>query len=328
MPNENLTIGAVGVGAVGTIIASCLADAGAEIVVSDIPVRNSQIDNNGLRVTWGEKKFDHRVKTVGSITELRDYNPDLIYVSTKACMLKRLMPEIAKTAGDNTMVLSVQNGIGTEDEVAKFMKPENVARMVVNYAGAIDENGDVKVNWFNPPNFFGPLVDGDHPALKKVVEMLNSVGMESVLVDSTAIKKKAYFKTVLNAALMPLCAVMNLTMQEAMQCKPTRDLACDVLKEGLAVGKELGFDYGEGILKMCEGYLDKGGNHHPSMSVDIQNKRPTEIDFINGKILEIGQEFDSICLETNRVLVSMLVGMELRNGTRKPDDIPEYLRKS
>jgi len=57
MPNENLTIGAVGVGAVGTILAACLAEAGAEVVVSDIPVRNSQIDNNGLRVYLGRKKI-------------------------------------------------------------------------------------------------------------------------------------------------------------------------------------------------------------------------------------------------------------------------------
>jgi 2-dehydropantoate 2-reductase len=118
---------------------------------------------------------------------------------------------------------------------------------------------------------------------------------------------------------------MNLTMKQAMQGKATRKLASDLLKEGFAVAKQLGYDYGENIYQQCMGYLDKGGDHHPSMTGDINNKRPTEIDFINGKILEIGQQFKNVDLEVNRVLVSMLMTEEVRNGTRKPEEFPDYL---
>ncbi len=328
MPQENLTIGAVGVGAVGTILASCLAEAGADVIAADIPVRKSQVDENGLRVTWADRQLNNLIKTVDNISDLKAHEPDVIFVATKACLLKRIMPDVADAAGETSIVMSVQNGIGTEDEIAKYVNPGRVARMVVNYAGRMEENGDVFVNWFNPPNAFGPHVDGDHPALVKLVEMLNEAGMTSDLFDSATIKKKAYFKTTLNSSLMPLCAIMDRTMSEAMRCPLTRMLAADLLKEALAVGQKLGYDYGEGIIDTCIGYLDKGGDHHPSMSVDLKCKRPTEIDFINGKILELGQQFNDVNLETNRIMVSFLISMEMCNGTRDPEDIPGYLGKS
>ncbi|MBU1023979.1 hypothetical protein KKB99_06815, partial [bacterium] len=171
----------------------------------------------------------------------------------------------------------------------------------------------------------GPHLDSENAGLKTIVEMLNASGLTSEYVDSKSVKQNAFLKTVLNAALMPICAVMNLTMKQAMSLIATRELAMEVLNEGLAVGEKLGYDYGEHILQTCVGYLDKGGDHHPSMSVDIQHKRPTEIEFINGKILELGSQFDDLDLSTNRVLVSLIMTQEVLNGTRKPDDFPEYL---
>lgn len=325
MSGERLTIGAVGVGAVGSILAACLAEAGAEVVVADIPRRIAQVNENGLQVNWNERQFRHKVATVDKISSLADAEPDCIFIATKACIINKIMPEVVEAAGDNCTVMSVHNGIGTEDEIARFVKPDNVGRMVINYAGGSDENGNVKFNWFNPPNSFGPLTERENSVLGAIVEHLNSIGLESVLLDSFEIKKKAFLKTVLNSALMPLCATMGLTMKEAMDGVATRKLAGDLLGEGFRLGKKLGFDYGEEIREKCIGYLDKGGDHHPSMSVDLRNERRTEIEFINGKILEIGRQFDDLDLEVNRVMVSLLISQEVRNGTRKPDEIPDYL---
>jgi 2-dehydropantoate 2-reductase len=218
-----------------------------------------------------------------------------------------LMSEVAQAAGEDAIVLSVQNGIDTEDEIARHIPPGNAWRMVVNYAGMIDQSGVSKVSWFNPPNFSGPLVDQDDKRMARLVE------------------KRAWLKTILNSALMPVCAVMHLTMKEAMEGRATRRLAADLLDEGLAVAARLGYEYGDDIFEKCMGYLDKGGNHHPSMSIDLSNSRPTEIDFINGKILEVGRQLGDVNVEVNRVFVTLVMTQEVRNGTRKPEDFPEYL---
>ena len=95
--------------------------------------------------------------------------------------------------------------------------------------------------------------------------------------------------------------------------------------QGLAVAARRGHKYPVDTWEKCMGYLDKGGSHHPSMSIDIMNKRPTEIDYINGKILERGQMYDDLNLEVNRVLTSLLMYLEVRNGTRKSDEFPNHI---
>ncbi len=325
MPDEKLIVGVIGVGPIGTILASCLAEAGAEILAADLPHRLSHVKKQGLQMQWGEKRIEHRVSTADSIRSMAQAHPDFILIATKASILERIMPEVAEAAGRTCLVISAQNGIDPEDVIAGYVPPQNVCRMVINYAGGNDEKGVAHVNWFNPPNYFGFLVEHEDPKLKRFVEMLTSSGLTSELVDPITIKKKAFLKTVLNSSLMPLCAVMGLTMKEAMEGKATRSLVRDLVREGLDVASRLGYDYGEGILDQCMGYLDQGGSHHPSMSVDLKNKLLTEIDFINGKILEIGQRYEDLDLPVNRVMTSLVMSQEVINRTRKPDAIPGYV---
>ena len=325
MAGEKFTVGAVGVGSVGSVLAACLAKAGAEIIAADIPQRISQLRDNGLQVQWDEELLEYRIDAADSIQAIAEARPDCIFVATKAVALKRIMPDVARAAGDDCLVISVQNGIGTEDEIARHIPPRNVCRMVVNYASNIGADGLAPVNWFNPPNFFGLVEEHEDPRLARLLEMLNSAGLTSERVDPVTIKKKAFFKTILNSALLPLCAVMGLTMKQAMEGRATRRLAGDLIREGLSVAARLGYDYGGNTYEMCMGYLDKGGDHHPSMTSDIRAKAPTEIDFINGKILEIGRSFEGLGLEVNRIMVSLLMTEEVRIGVRKPDEFPDYL---
>ncbi|UCG51751.1 MAG: ketopantoate reductase family protein [Candidatus Latescibacterota bacterium] len=325
MMGEKLTVGAIGVGAVGSILAACLAKAGAHVVAADLPHRIAQLKKNGLQVQWDKERLEYTVDVAKTIRSIAEKRPDCIFVATKAVALRKIMPDVAEAAGEDCLVISVHNGINTEDEVARYVAPRNVARMVVNYAGNIDDKGLVRVGWFNPPNFFGLLEDHEEPRLTRLIEMLNSVGLTSEFVDPVTIKMRAFLKTILNSALMPLCAVMNLTMKQAMEGAATRPLVEDLLREGLSVAGRLGYDYGEGIFEKCMGYLDKGGDHYPSMCGDLQHRVPTEIDFINGKILELGQRFDDLDLGVNRVMISMLMTEEVKVGVRKPNEFPDYL---
>ncbi len=326
MPEKKVTVGTIGAGAVGTVMSACLAKAGADVYVADLPERLAQVTADGLQVRGVGMELDERVHTVDSIHALEDVDPDFIIIATKAYVLKSILPAVARVTGDDCLVISAENGIGTEDELARHVPARNAARMVVNYAGHIEKNGVAQLIWFNPPNVLGSLQEARDPRLERLVKILCSTQLTCEVVDSTTIKARAFLKTILTSSLMPLCAVMGLTMSEAMQGKMTRQIAGDLVREGLAVAKRFGYDYGEGIWEKCMGYLDKGGSHHPSMSLDLWNKRPTEIDYINAKILEIGRDYGDIDLEVNRIMTSLLMTLEVRNGTRSPEEFPEFLR--
>ncbi len=325
MAADKFTVGAVGAGAIETVVCACLAEAGVEVVAADLPERIAEIKKHGLRLHWGDRRISHAIGSVDSISALADVKPDCILVATKSYILPDIMAEVAAAAGEDCLVVSVANGIDTEVEMTHYLTADNVARMVINFAAGSDEGGFTRVVWFNPPNAFGLLADKENPNLERLVKALNTAGLTSEQVSGHTIKEKAFLKTILNSALMPLCSVMGITMKEAMTGTATRKLAGDVIHEGLAVAERLGYTYAPGVWETCMSYLDNGGNHHPSMSADTMNKRPTAIGFITGKLLEVGRQFSDLNLEVNRVLVSMLMTQEVRNGTRQPTDFPDYI---
>lgn len=80
-------------------------------------------------------------------------------------------------------------------------------------------------------------------------------------------------------------------MKEAMEFRHSRSLAIKVLEEGLQVAKADGYDFGPEALSRFTAYLEKGGAHKPSMLIDIENKRPTEVDFMSGAIARYGDKY-------------------------------------
>jgi 2-dehydropantoate 2-reductase len=138
-------------------------------------------------------------------------------------------------------------------------------------------------------------------------------------------KKAAFFKTILNSSLNALCAAHGLTMNQAMRLKHTRRTARMLLREGLTVAGLVGYTYGEDAIDKCLDYLEEGGDHYPSMWFDLRDQKPTEIEFINGKIVKIGHMFKDVDVDLNMFFTSAIVTQEITNGTRDEDDIPEYL---
>jgi ketopantoate reductase len=61
------------------------------------------------------------------------------------------------------------------------------------------------------------------------------------------------------------------------------------------------------------------------MYLDLQNKTPTEIDYLNGKIVELGRQFDDLDTSINRIFCALVVSAEIKNNTRTVETIPEYI---
>ena len=328
MATEKL-IGVLGAGPVGTVLAAAFASSGQKVVlVEAAEERRKQIKRNGLMV-GGVMPFSVRPsELVSSLDALGDRPLHAMFICTKTWSLRRILPALAEVLGPRTLVVANQNGIGPEEEVARCFPRELVARGVVNFAGGVDpETGNVTMHWFNGPNIFGALEPGASPLLEGLADQLNRAGLDTEVVPGVEVKKRAFFKSVLNASLMPLCASTNMTMKQAMTFANTRHLCTRLLREGFAVGAALGYHYGETTLDQALAYLDKGGDHKPSMWVDLQQQCPTEIEYINGKIAELGDMFSGLDVSANRFFTSMVVTLEITAGIREPDDVPAYLTR-
>jgi len=138
--------------------------------------------------------------------------------------------------------------------------------------------------------------------------VMTAAGLET---EPTAeIKKFAWRKTILVAALAPISAILGMTMAEVMTNGDARSLVSKLLREAIAVAKARNYDYGEGFFGYCLDYLSTAGHHKPSMLIDIEEGYPTEIEYINGKIAYHGHELN-VPVEINTAITSMVKAKEL-----------------
>jgi 2-dehydropantoate 2-reductase len=208
-------------------------------------------------------------------------------------------------------VISYQNGIGNEEFLAKYFGKDRAMRVAINYAGNVVGPGKIRMSFFHKPNHIGCMCGTSicgHAI--ELAELMTSVGLET---EPTAeIKRLTWRKTILNAALSPVCAVLAQTMSSVMEFPPARELVEALLWESISVARAAGFDYGEGFFDDCVKYLATAGPHKPSMLVDIENGMPTEIDFINGKIASVGQELQ-VPVPLNTTMTALVKAREREN---------------
>jgi len=101
---------------------------------------------------------------------------------------------------------------------------------------------------------------------------------------------RVWKKMILKCTMASICAVTDKTIKQALDFPPTREIAVECFKEILAVAKAQGYDLGEDYVKQTLFYAEKVGIHKDSMCHDIENKTPTEIDFLGGKVVEYARE--------------------------------------
>ncbi|MCK4482997.1 NAD(P)-binding domain-containing protein, partial [Candidatus Bathyarchaeota archaeon] len=123
------TIGIIGLGPVGCILAGHLASGGVDVVVEDIAKGLlAKIRKDGLRVS-GISTLSARIdKVVGSLAELAEFEPDIVFISTKACFLKNVLAELKPVRTLRMKIVSFQNGLDNECVVAETLGIETAYR--------------------------------------------------------------------------------------------------------------------------------------------------------------------------------------------------------
>jgi len=142
------------------------------------------------------------------------------------------------------------------------------------------------------------------------------VGLKTEQTNSFSIIDKIWEKTILNAALSPLCAISRLTMKEAMHNGDTLEIIEQILYEAVQVANAEEIKLPENFIKLAIRYLSNAGNHMPSLAVDLINKRETEIDYMNGKIVDYGRKH-YIKTPINLVLTNLVNAISCKDGVGK-----------
>jgi 2-dehydropantoate 2-reductase len=298
----------VGAGPVGSIVAAFLAKGGYEVTLCDvIPDLIKPATDPGIIIEGAENLQQKVTRTCASVDELSQYNPDVLIITVKANALPLIASAIEAFHRDDMYVVSWQNGIDTELELAKALGRKPVMRAVVNYGCGLAAPGHVKMPFHHPPHYIQALDAESAPAAVAIADALTSSGLETNHTDQ--IISMVWRKGVLNACMNPVCAVTGLTMAQAMNDPIVFNIVDALIKECIKVARANEINLGWDFYPHAIAYMSNAGNHKPSMLMDIENNRRTEIDYINGKFVEYGQQAG---IETpyNITLKSLVKGLE------------------
>ena len=164
------------------------------------------------------------------------------------------------------------------------------------------------MSFFNPPNYIGMIDQGAEKKARELAGLITASGLDTSFTND--IKRYEWIKAILNAALSPVCALTRRTMKQMMDQRDTRQLAREILREGKEVAEACGFELESDFIEKGIGYLDKTGHHKTSMHVDLELGNPTEIDFINGKIVQY-VKLRGVPTPYNSAIVALIKGSEL-----------------
>jgi 2-dehydropantoate 2-reductase len=205
------------------------------------------------------------------------------------------------------IIVSWQNGIDTELEIAKVLGKTHVMRAVVNYGCGLKGPAHVKMPFHHPPHYIQELDPQSRKASIMVADVLSKCDLETEHTEN--IISMVWRKSVMNASMNPVCAVTGLTMSRVMKDPIVYQIVDALVKECIQVARANEIDLGWDFYTHAMDYMRNAGDHKPSMLVDIEANRRTEIDFINGKFVEYGNRTGTRT-PYNHTLRALVKGLE------------------
>lgn len=317
MEKKKYNIGIIGLGPIGQTLAVHFKEAGCEVAVTDLDRdKLNLIRKEGIEIVLHLEKKSFFKYVYYSVEEMLEHDFDILISAVKDYHVDKIVTIIKENLKKDVFLLSAQNGIDIRKKYLRHFSNSAILRMVINFAGNLQAPNVVGINFFNPPNFIGSMDDSQGELANWIASTLSSVGLTTESANSFAIIDKIWEKTILNAALSPLCAISRLTMKEAMNNGDTLEIIEQILYEAVQVANAEEIKLPDNFVKLAIRYLNNAGNHMPSLAVDLINHRETEIDYMNGKIVDYGRKH-YIKTPINLVLTNLVNAISCKNGVGK-----------
>lgn len=292
----------------GLIVGSRLAQQGHEVTLLDI---NQQaidaINRDGAKIT--NKEGD--VETVTSVRATSDPGSvsgvDLAIVFTKCYWTDEAVKNAQPSIGPDTTVLSLQNGWGNYDVISSIVPPEQVMVGVTYISGTMLAPGHAR-QVGNPIAHIGRVGQPADALVQLIATALTEAGIATTPSDD--ILTEVFKKLTINITTLPTSALLGLQAHLLIENEGTVRIMDDLLREMVAVtgtmGIQIDFDERrEAIHNLLRNAVGARG----SMLQDIEAKRRTEIDVINGAIVRMGQQA-GVATPVNETMVSLIKTLE------------------
>ena len=303
-----MKIAILGAGAMGSVVGGLLAKAGNDVTLIDVWREIvDTINAHGLRID--DKAGNFETIRVRASTNPAEIGPvDLLTIFVKCYHTEEAVRSAAPLIGPQTVVLSLQNGWGNGPRIAGIVGRAKLLIGVSYHSATVLGPGHV-LHAGKGQTFMGELDRTMSDQLKHVADTFKRAGLEVTATPN--VSKEIWSKLALNAATLPTSSTIRLTAERLLDTQEMQQLMRELLREVVAVARaqEIDLDFDE-RWNAITGLLRKlAPNTKASMLQDVEKGRRTEIDVINGAIVEAGRRLN-IPTPYNNAMLWMLRSLE------------------
>jgi 2-dehydropantoate 2-reductase len=301
-----------GVGAMGSVYAGLMAEAGHEVWAVDVWQEHiDAINRDGLRVEGASG--DRLVHGINATANPSDAGECELYVlATKASGVGPAAEKIAALMGPESIVITIQNGLGAGERIAQFMPTDRVLLGVADGFGASMKGpGHAHHNAMNLIRV-GEMNGGMTERLQRVTGVWQEAGFNAKAFED--IDQLIWGKYICNVSFSGPCTVFDYSLGELMADPVAWAIAlgCGYEVQALGKAKNIEFSFDDPV-EYLTAFGNKMPDARPSMLLDHHARRPSEIDAINGMAVELGKQL-GIATPYNEVLCAVIRQRELEFG--------------
>jgi len=296
----------------GGIVGAALAEGGADVSMVDVSqaiVDRIKADGIVVKRGGGERRVPLAATTdPGELGEV-----DLLLFFVKCYQTESAAQMAAPLVGARTLVVTLQNGWGNGDVLARHFSPERLIIGVTYHSGTTESPGVVlHTNAKDVPTLVGPYQGSDTANADRLAAAVAAGGLG---VEATAdIRSEIWKKLVLNSSALPTSALTGLTAGALGTHEQMTGVVAGLARETIAVGQAQGLKVDEQErLDAIYATLVGAGNGKASMLQDVEGNRRTEIDVINGAVVRAAEEH-ALDVPLNRAMVALIHGYETAKG--------------
>ena len=298
-PIPPLDIAVLGAGAVGCFYGGMLARAGHRVTLIGRPAHVQAIQANGLRMQT--LSFDEPVPLAASTDASAVANADLVLFAVKSTDTEAAGEQMRAHLKPGALVLCLQNGVDNAERLRAVLPGVHVAAAVVYVATEMAGPGHLRHH--GRGELVVEPIPGDPSHSAAIAQAFTAAGVPATLSDN--VRGALWAKLILNCAYNALSALSRLPYGALVQKPGVPDVIRDVVAECRAVAAADGVILPSDVDAAVRRIAETMPTQHSSTAQDLARGKPSEIDFLNGHVVQRGDAL-GVPTPANRVLWTLV----------------------
>jgi 2-dehydropantoate 2-reductase len=295
----------MGAGAMGSLFGGLLSLRGEEVWLVDIWKEHiDTIRSKGLVL---EERGKAQSIPIHATTEAASVGKaDLVLIFVKTYHTEKAVSDARVLQRENTVFLTLQNGLGNEETICKQIDPKKVLLGVTSHGATLLGPGKIRhAGWGK--TYLGELDGKKTDRLHQITQMFHNAGIETEV--TSHIHDHVWEKLFINVGLNALAAITRLKNGQLLDYPETLRLMEALISEAIEVAKRKGVRIGENPIERVKTVIEATRENRCSMGQDLDYKRRTEIDTINGAIVREAGQF-GIPVPHNQMITDLVKVIE------------------